>query len=97
MRTTPLFGTKAWFGPRRFGWGLAPVSYEGWIVNIIASAAMIIIRRKGNSYTTQSRKIAWVAMIMLSTAAIVVIKGTAPGGHRARLAFDAMRKTQNTV
>src|ERR1019366_1097023 len=25
VRTAPLIGRKAWFGPRRFGWGLDPV------------------------------------------------------------------------
>jgi len=38
MRTTPLIGPKAWFGPRRFGWGLEAVSVEGWVLT-----AMIIV------------------------------------------------------
>jgi hypothetical protein len=25
-----MVGRKAWVGPRRLGWGLAPVSPEGW-------------------------------------------------------------------
>ncbi len=52
MRTTPLVGEKAWFGPRRHGWGLAPRTWEGW---------------------------ALVALFL----AVVLLKGTSPGGHRA--------------
>ena len=35
MRTKPLIGHKAWFGPRRWGWGLSPATAEGWAVLVI--------------------------------------------------------------
>jgi len=41
VRTKPLVGRKAWFGPRRFGWGLTPVTAEGWAVVVIAVAAIM--------------------------------------------------------
>jgi hypothetical protein len=26
---------KAWFGPRRLGWGLSPASWEGWLTTVV--------------------------------------------------------------
>jgi len=36
-------GRKAWFGPKRTGWGLSPVSPEGWAVLLAAVAAMAFL------------------------------------------------------
>lgn len=34
---------KKWFGPKKFGYGYAPVSWEGWtVVLLIASACMLV-------------------------------------------------------
>jgi hypothetical protein len=41
VRTTPLIGEKPWFGPRRAGWGFAPVSWEGWAVIAVFVAIAI--------------------------------------------------------
>jgi hypothetical protein len=43
MRTEPVLGRKAWFGPRRLGWGLSPVSPEGWTVTAVAIAAVVVL------------------------------------------------------
>ncbi len=32
MRSAPIGGRTAHFGPRRLGWGLGPVTRERWIV-----------------------------------------------------------------
>lgn len=78
MRTKPLIGTKPWFGPRRFGWGLDPVSVEGWAITGGALLAALVARRRG----VKNPKLIGPALL-----AIAVLKGTSPGGPRARRAF----------
>ncbi len=74
MRTTPLIGRKAWFGPRRFGWGLGPVSPEGWAVTGIAIAAAAVTVATGHSH-------AWIVLlIVVALLLLAFLKGTSPGG-----------------
>lgn len=83
MRTKPLLGKKAWFGPRRFGWGLEPVSVEGWLVTAAALwLGLLIRRRRGKS---AERRIG-PALVL-----VAFLKGTSPGGPRARKAFVEAR------
>src|SRR5260370_702158 len=42
-----MVGEKAWFGPRRFGWGWAPVSPEGGIAIVGGGVAGALLRRRG--------------------------------------------------
>jgi hypothetical protein len=85
VRTSPLVGSKAWFGPRRLGWGLEPVSPEGWLITFaFAGAAMVARRYKvGPGW---ARHVALGAFMLLA-----VMKGSAPGGPAARSDFDAAR------
>ncbi len=85
MRTTPLIGNKAWFGPRRFGWGLDPVSPEGWTVAAIA-ALLSVVARRGQRATRIIARLLLAALILTA-----VLKGTSPGGPRARRAFEEAR------
>jgi hypothetical protein len=83
MRTSPLIGRKAWFGPRRVGWGLGPVSPEGWILTLaFTSLALATRKRKGD---LQWLKYPIVGGFLL----LAILKGAAPGGARARVDFDA--------
>jgi len=86
VRTTPLIGTKVWFAPRRMGWGLSPVSPEGWIVTAIMAVASTALKRGD-----RKRRGADVLLVVLYLA-VVVLKGTAPGGPKARRAFEAARE-----
>ncbi len=74
-------GEKAWFGPRRYGWGLSPVSVEGWLVTALAlTVAFWAVRRwPGN---VLARNLPAIALVVVS-----LLKGTAPGGARARAAM----------
>ena len=56
MRTTPLIGEKAWFGPRRAGWGLAPITWEGWA---LVAVFVILAFLKG---TSPGGRRAWSAL-----------------------------------
>jgi hypothetical protein len=43
---------KAWFGKKTFGWGIRPVSLEGWLVTIVLIFAMIIEMNSNHKTTT---------------------------------------------
>ena len=90
MRTSPVVGKKAWFGPRRLGWGLEPVSLEGWLVTFAMAAAAMAMRRSNVS----SR---WARYAMLGAFILfAVLKGSAPGGPGARSEFDTARVATRT-
>jgi hypothetical protein len=77
MRTRPLVGRKAWFGPRRLGWGLPPVSPEGWAVTAVAVVAIVCIAglaRHGER---------WLVLVVIAAMlAVTFLKGTSPGGSQ---------------
>jgi hypothetical protein len=92
MRTNPLLGRKAWFGPRQVGWGLSPVSAEGWGVTAAAAAAAV-------GLAVADRRDRWTALLARKSAIVVVplvvitfLKGTSPGGRRAWEEFRASRE-----
>jgi CDP-diglyceride synthetase len=33
---------KAWFGPKRLGWGISPRSWEGWIATALCMAGFAV-------------------------------------------------------
>jgi len=85
MRTKPLLGQKAWFGPRRVGWGLSPASYEGWVTTAAAVAAVIGLAAAGHHDR-------WIALLVVILLLVVVfLKGTSPGGPRAWEEFQASK------
>jgi hypothetical protein len=85
MRTSPLVGKKAWFGPRRLGWGLEPVSVEGWVVTVAGFvASRWVARRTGGNRLFKHL----VGIAFLTTA---LLKGTSPGGRKARRVFNEAR------
>ncbi len=88
MRTSPLIGRKAWFGPRRVGWGLGPASTEGWIVTLVFTGLATLSTRLGLGPR-------WVRPVLVGTFLLVaVLKGTSPGGARARTEFQAANGTR---
>jgi hypothetical protein len=34
---------RPWFGPRRYGWGLTPTSWQGWVVTGAYVAAVFVL------------------------------------------------------
>jgi hypothetical protein len=57
------------------------VSWEGWIVTVVLTAAAVAVRRRPGS----QRIAAGIAAAMLVVA---LLKGTSPGGPRARRSYD---------
>jgi MFS-type transporter involved in bile tolerance (Atg22 family) len=85
VRTKPLIGRKAWFGPRRLGWGLSPVSAEGWVVTVVAAAGAIVL-------ATLLRRERWTALLVVVVLLVIVfLKGTSPGGPREWDEFQASK------
>jgi len=92
MRTKPLLGRKVWFGPRQLGWGLSPVSAEGWAVTAAAAGAIV-------GLAVADRSDRWTALLARKTAIVVIplvgivfLKGTSPGGRRTWEEFKASRE-----
>ena len=89
MRTSPLIGRKAWFGPRRVGWGLGPASTEGWILTLIFSLLATLSKRWG-------RAPGWVRpLLIVGFLLVMILKGSAPGGARARADFQAAHESRS--
>jgi hypothetical protein len=36
-------GGRAWFGPKRVGFGIRPQTWQGWLVMAIITAAIILL------------------------------------------------------
>jgi hypothetical protein len=81
---TPIIGEKPWFGPRRVGWGLAPISLEGWALTALFAVATGVAKRKGLPRQPMQ-------VMLGSFSVIVALKGTSPGGPRRRRIFDLER------
>jgi hypothetical protein len=77
----PLVGERPWFGPRRLGWGLSPVSIEGWVVTGLALAAAGAATRRWPDRPAM-RQLPVIVLLF-----VILLKGTAPGGPRARSAW----------
>jgi len=33
---------QPWFGPKRFGWGIGPRTWQGWAVTVVVAAAFVV-------------------------------------------------------
>jgi hypothetical protein len=85
MRTKPLIGRKAWFGPRRLGWGLSPVTAEGWAVVVIGVVTAVVL-------ASIDRRTRWLGLIVVAVMLVLTfLKGTSPGGPDAWEEFQATR------
>jgi hypothetical protein len=85
VRTKPLIGRKAWFGPRRLGWGLSPVSIEGWLLTLLVVGVGVgVAAEKAGRETLKNR-------VMPAFVVLILLKGTSPGGRRKRREFEQAR------
>jgi len=37
-----MFGKPHWFKPKTFGWGLTPITWQGWIYTLIWTAVLVV-------------------------------------------------------
>jgi hypothetical protein len=67
------------------GWGLAPVSPEGWAVAAVAIVLAVVLG-------VADKRHWWVALIVVVVLiAVTFLKGTSPGGPRQWEEFQASR------
>jgi hypothetical protein len=84
-----VVGRKAWFGPRRLGWGLSPIAPEGWAVTLVALAAAA-------GLAVLARHDRWAALALVAALLVIVfLKGTSPGGPREWEEFRARQDRQD--
>lgn len=84
---TPILGKKLWFGPRGFGWGWSPVSWEGWTISAIVFVLCIMFAGKEPPLSTIG-----VGAAVLGLIVVAVLKGTLPGSGADRDEFDRERR-----
>ena len=77
-KDTKRITKTAWFGKKVIGWGLRPISIEGWLVTIIFSIAIIANhihnKRSGTGYLI-------LAAIMIIFFIIAYLTSDAPGSE----------------
>jgi len=37
-----MFGKPEWFRPKTFGWGLTPVTWQGWVYTLVVAAVLVV-------------------------------------------------------
>ena len=68
---------KAWFGPKRVGWGLSPRSWQGWLTIAAFVAAFWV------SLSVWHSILAGVACLA-ALAAVILLTSDPPGGSFGR-------------
>lgn len=76
-----------WFGPRRFGWGWEPVTWQGWAVSAVAIAASGAAIPIGASFG-DAAAVSWTFAVTIALIIVCVRTGTRPGGPKARAAYE---------
>lgn len=85
-----MLGRKAWFGPRRMGWGLSPVSPEGWAATLMGAAGAVCV-------AALTRNKWWISLAVVAALLLVVfLKGTSPGGPREWQEYRAQQERGDT-
>ena len=76
MRTKPFLGGRPWFGPRSFGWGWVPISWQGWVAVVVG----ILLISEAEAELDGAVKDLAVLLSVGALVALCIAKGTAPGG-----------------
>jgi len=59
---------RGWFGPKVFGWGASPASWEGWLATLIFVLAMV-----GAMRFFAERPHGWIAPVAVIAVYIVTV------------------------
>lgn len=62
---------RVWFGPKRFGWGVSPASWEGWAATGLVILAMVVT---ANLFREEAR--VWALMLAEIAVYLVVVNLT---------------------
>ena len=74
----------AWFGPKRWGWGWSPASWQGWVVTVVFAAIGQVLK---NILPPRRAALATLAMAA-AFLGVVVLTGDPPGSRRHPLRTD---------
>jgi hypothetical protein len=67
----------AWFGPKRWGWGWSPASWQGWAVTLLFGA----LGQFAKSLPPRRRVLATLALVA-GFFGVVALTGDPPGSRR---------------
>lgn len=70
------------------GWGWAPISWEGWTTTVLVLAPLYWPRERGDTVIEAATVIGVTALLLV----LCLMKGTSPGGAKARAEFDRHRQ-----
>lgn len=59
---------RVWFGPKRFGWGASPASWEGWAVTGVFIVALL-----ATANLFRDEDWVWAAMLAEFSAYVLVV------------------------
>jgi hypothetical protein len=60
--------TRYWFKPRRYGYGAAPATWEGWLVTALAAAIVAGSLVAMNLWVDRANFSAWIVWAVLMAA-----------------------------
>ena len=72
---------RGWFGPKLFGWGASPASWEGWVATLVFVLALIGVSLLVPGDTTA----AWIARGAVLAAYLAVVVLTFSSKARSHL------------
>ena len=58
-----------WFGPRRYGWGLTPISWQGWV---LTGAYVVTVFVLAIMLSTPQPWIFWTLLVLATVAFFLV-------------------------
>ena len=61
---------RGWFGPKGFGWGAAPASWQGWATTVVMVIAMV---GAGMLISPSDSAAAWIARGVIAAAYLAVV------------------------
>jgi hypothetical protein len=56
-------GRRPWFGPKRFGWGYRPQTWQGWLVTALSVVAIIVAG-------TVAKGTPWLYAVVIAAVAV---------------------------
>ena len=76
----PRLTQRPWFGPKRFGWGWTPVTWQGWLV-IVAFIAAIVL---SGFYLAGATRVAVEIVLIVVLLLVSWLTGDARGSRWGR-------------
>lgn len=73
IRAARKVGMAGWFGPKRFGVGIAPRSWQGWLATACYALGMIAIAKIGKAAADAHHPVMWTVLALWSLLFAIVI------------------------